>query len=235
MAEEAAAEEAAAEEAAAAASNEATARTVTLYKGDKNQRLGISFLSVEDARRRGNQDSIDEKLTVVAMVAEDGPAYTLLRRGERVISVGGVALEGPVHAANTLRQSEGYLKVTVLPPLEGFDDAEEDEDEEEALPRTSRRDGEDVMKFPSKVTVTRLLKRANKAKMVALLQDFGVTPWRGASVQQVAELLAEQLHYETDEEEAYDGEEAYAGEEPYDGGGGAFLPHQAAYYAGGRE
>ena len=46
----------------------------------------------------------------------------------------------------------------------------------------------------------RLLKKVKKEHMIPLLQDFGV-PCKG-SKEELALALAEQLHYETDEEEA---------------------------------
>lgn len=55
------------------------------------------------------------------------------------------------------------------------------------------------MEWACKVTTMRILKKSKKEKIAAFLEDFGV-PTRG-SKEELAQSLAEQLHYETDEEE----------------------------------
>ena len=63
-------------------------------------------------------------------------------------------------------------------------------------------DGEEEldMKWACKITVMRIMKKiSKKEKIAAFLEDFGV-PTRG-SKEELAQSLAEQLHYETDDDE----------------------------------
>ena len=56
------------------------------------------------------------------------------------------------------------------------------------------------MKWPCEITVMRIMKKiSKKEKIAAFLEDFGV-PTRG-SKEELAQSLAEQLHYETDDDE----------------------------------
>ena len=54
------------------------------------------------------------------------------------------------------------------------------------------------MKWTCQITTMRLLKKAKKEHLIPLLEDFGV-PTKG-SKEELSTLLAEQLHYETDNE-----------------------------------
>jgi len=64
----------------------------------------------------------------------------------------------------------------------------------------------DPMKWPSEITVERLMKKASKESMLPLLRMFVSPVPDGLSMQQIAEALGEQLHYETDDEEEDDDE-----------------------------
>lgn len=57
-------------------------------------------------------------------------------------------------------------------------------------------DDDDYMSNACKITVMRLMKSAKKEHIIPLLQDFGV-PTKG-SKEELATLLSEQLHYDTD-------------------------------------
>ena len=61
------------------------------------------------------------------------------------------------------------------------------------------------MTWACEVAVGRLLKKAKKETMVALCADFGV-PTSG-NKEALAETLAEQLHYETDDDEEGEADE----------------------------
>ena len=72
------------------------------------------------------------------------------------------------------------------------DDDDDDDDD----------DGGDKVKWACEIATMRLLKRAKKDHLAALCGAFGV-PVSGTK-QELAENLAEQLHYETAEEEGSD-------------------------------
>ena len=55
------------------------------------------------------------------------------------------------------------------------------------------------MKWACDVSIMRLVKKAKKEHIAALCSDFGVSV--SGTKQELAESLAEQLHYETDDEE----------------------------------
>ena len=109
-------------------------RFVTLYKAFAGQKLGLRFFEERDARNRGAPD--DNKLAVVAMVAEDGAAYGLVERGDRIIGIAGTYVAEPIHAAEILRQGEGYMRLEVLSAPPGMDlTIRDDEDIPAATPR----------------------------------------------------------------------------------------------------
>lgn len=60
-------------------------------------------------------------------------------------------------------------------------------------------DQDQDMTWACDITSMRLINKVNKEAMVAMLKDFGV-PTKGTK-EELAALLAEQLHYETDDEE----------------------------------
>ena len=61
-------------------------------------------------------------------------------------------------------------------------------------------DDDDNMTWACEVAAMRLLKKCKKETLVALCNDFGI-PTSG-NKEKLAEDAAEQMHYETDEEEA---------------------------------
>ena len=80
-------------------------------------------------------------------------------------------------------------------------------------PQTNIEDEDDydsVMDRSEDVVIYRLMNKVQESNMRLLLKDFGV-PERFMTKQDVAEILAEQLHYETDYET--DDENEYEGEE----------------------
>ena len=85
--------------------------------------------------------------------------------------------------------------------------AEDDEREEqmveqegEVVPVAGVDDDEDQdMSWACDITSMRLINKVNKEAMIAMLKDFGV-PTKGTK-EELAALLAEQLHYETDDED----------------------------------
>jgi len=114
---------------------------VTLYKPERSQKFGIRFFSYEETKERAAKPKgkAAPKIPMgafVAMTAEDGAAHECFFRGERIVSIGGWPIEGPQHCAEVLRESEGYVRVGVLPPLPGFDVSMGDN--EEVPPATPR-------------------------------------------------------------------------------------------------
>lgn len=71
----------------------------------------------------------------------------------------------------------------------------------EDLPADDEKEMQDMqdMSFACDVATMRLVNKVSKDNMVAVLKDFGV-PTKG-SKEELAALLAEQLHYETDDED----------------------------------
>ena len=61
-------------------------------------------------------------------------------------------------------------------------------------------DCEDDMKWPTQVAAMRLLKKVKKEHMIPMLDDFGLKGVKGSKDDMASKLLAEQLHYETDED-----------------------------------
>ena len=87
----------------------------TLYKESKDTKLGITFF------RRDPQESASTDSALVSRIGATGPAAGKLHVGERVVTVGGVPVEGPLHAARMLRESEGFMKIGKLPKRADFD------------------------------------------------------------------------------------------------------------------
>lgn len=87
----------------------------TLYKDTRDTKLGITFF------RRDPQDSASPDSAIISRIGATGPAAGKLNVGERIMTVQGVRVEGPLHAARMLRESEGYMKIGKLPKQPDFD------------------------------------------------------------------------------------------------------------------
>ena len=87
----------------------------TLYKETRDTKLGITFF------RRDPQDNAAADAAIVSRIGPTGPAAGKLNVGERIMTVQGVRVEGPLHAARMLRESEGYMKIGKLPKRDDFD------------------------------------------------------------------------------------------------------------------
>jgi hypothetical protein len=88
----------------------------TLYKESKDTKLGITFF------RRDPQDAASRDSALISRIGSMGPAAGKLHVGERVMTVQGVPVEGPLHAARMLRESEGFMKIGKLPKRPDFDE-----------------------------------------------------------------------------------------------------------------
>ena len=88
----------------------------TLYKESKDTKLGITFF------RRDPQDNASRDSALISRIGAAGPAAGKLSVGERVMTVQGVPVEGPLHAARMLRESEGFMKIGKLPKRPDFDE-----------------------------------------------------------------------------------------------------------------
>jgi len=88
----------------------------TLYKESKDTKLGITFF------RRDPQDAASRDSALISRIGASGPAAGKLNVGERVMTVQGVPVEGPLHAARMLRESEGFMKIGKLPKRPDFDE-----------------------------------------------------------------------------------------------------------------
>lgn len=89
---------------------------MSIYKEAKHTKLGVTFF------RQDQQPGAPSTSALVSRVGETGPAAHQLEIGERIMSVQGTAVEGPLHAAKLLRESEGYLRVGKLPKRPDFDE-----------------------------------------------------------------------------------------------------------------
>lgn len=89
--------------------------TVSVYKESKDTKLGITFF------RRDPQDDAPPNSAIVSRIGAQGPAKDILEVGQRITHVGGFEVEGPLHAAKMLRDSEGFLRITRLPKRDDFD------------------------------------------------------------------------------------------------------------------
>ncbi len=88
---------------------------IILYKESKDSKLGVTFY------RRDPQDGGVPEAAIISRLGATGPAVGKLQVGERIMSVQGQDVQGPLHAARLLRESEGYLRVAKLPKRADFD------------------------------------------------------------------------------------------------------------------
>lgn len=88
---------------------------ITLYKDSRDTKLGVTFF------RRDPQDNASPGSAIVSRINAQGAAHGKLEMGERIYQVNGTAVEGPLHAARLLRESEGFLKITKIPKRDDFD------------------------------------------------------------------------------------------------------------------
>lgn len=81
------------------------------------------------------------------MIADEGAASAAgLLRGDVISSIGGVPMEAPHHAAETLRQSEGYVHLGVLYPFASMDlSVEANESKPIVSPRQSIGAGKPIL------------------------------------------------------------------------------------------
>jgi len=103
------------ERAAAAWGRRPQAQEVILYKESKDSKLGVTFY------RRDPQEGGVPEAAIISRLGATGPAVGKLFVGERIMSVQGQDVQGPLHAARLLRESEGYLKIKKLPKRADFD------------------------------------------------------------------------------------------------------------------
>jgi len=89
--------------------------TITLYKEAKESKLGVTFF------RRDPQEGASPESAIISRIGSNGAASGKLEMGERILKVNGTIVEGPLHAARLLRESEGYLKIGKLPKRADFD------------------------------------------------------------------------------------------------------------------
>ena len=75
---------------------------IILYKESKDSKLGVAF------------DNVPE-VAIISQLSATSPAVGKLFVGERIMSVQGQDVQGPLHAARLLRESEGFLKIKKLP------------------------------------------------------------------------------------------------------------------------
>lgn len=80
---------------------------VSVYKETADVRLGVSFYDPRDAVELG----FTEREAVVKAVAPGSVAADALHPGERIVTVGGVAVESPLHCVEALRGSAGYVRI----------------------------------------------------------------------------------------------------------------------------
>ena len=66
--------------------------------------------------------------------------------------------------------------------------------------RQNHADEEDTLNWACEIAASRLLKKTTRKRMLKLCDDFGVPFPAGTNVQ-LADRVAEQLHYETDTDE----------------------------------
>ena len=91
-------------------------------------------------------------------------------------------------------QTPKRVHSTVADMPDDCNDGNDDDDDDD--------DDDDGMSWPCEVSSERLAKKAKKEHLVALCGDFGI-PTTGSKAK-LAEMLAEQLHYETDDESGDD-------------------------------
>lgn len=91
-------------------------QSVTLYKEAHDVPIGLSFFPHEEAVAVGGYPG-----EVIVRKARAGMAAAgKLNSGDRVLSIGGVHVKDGLHAALTLRESEGYIRIEFLPAPENF-------------------------------------------------------------------------------------------------------------------
>jgi len=88
---------------------------VLIYKETRDTKLGVTFY------RSDPQDGGHNNSAIISKLNDSGPAWGVLHVGERILSVQGVDVEGPLHAARLLRESEGYLRIHKLPTRDDFE------------------------------------------------------------------------------------------------------------------
>ena len=108
------------ERAAAARGHRPQAQEVILYKESKDSKLGVTFY------RRDPQEGGVPEAAIISRLGATGPAVGKLFVGERIMSVQGQDVRGPLHAARLLRESKGTLKIEKLPKRADFDAKYED-------------------------------------------------------------------------------------------------------------
>lgn len=101
-------------------------KTVMVYKDTKDSKLGITFF------RRDPQEGGHEASAIISRIGATGPAAGVLEVGERIMSVQGAEVTGPLFAARMLRESEGYVKIVKLPKRDDFDENLEEYQAKEA-------------------------------------------------------------------------------------------------------
>ncbi|KOO22160.1 hypothetical protein Ctob_001127 [Chrysochromulina tobinii] len=109
-------------------SGDDASQSPSMPQATQSQKVGIRFFSEEEARARGVTGLPTKGLraraivgAIVEMVVAEGPMADLVARGDRIISIDGVLIETPNQAAEVLRQSEGHVRIGVLPPLHAMD------------------------------------------------------------------------------------------------------------------
>lgn len=90
-------------------------QTVMIYKEKKESKLGVTFY------RKDPQEGGQEHAAIVSRLAQNAVSEGKLQPGERIMSIQGMAVQNPLHAARLLRESEGYLRIGKLPKRDDFD------------------------------------------------------------------------------------------------------------------
>ena len=149
------------ERAAAARGRRPQAQEVILYKESKDSKLGVTFY------RRDPQEGGVPEAAIISRLGATGPAVGKLFIGERIMSVQGQDVQGPLHAARLLRESEGYLKIKKLPKRADFDAKYEEYAQIEAENARKAIEAEEPALDVSEAS------RAALATSIALVQQWG--------------------------------------------------------------
>ena len=72
--------------------------TIETLCRNQDTKLGITFF------RRDPQEAASSRSALISRIGASGPAAGKLQVGERVMTVQGVPVEGPLHAARMLRE-----------------------------------------------------------------------------------------------------------------------------------
>ena len=109
------------------------------------------------------------------MIADEGAASAAgLLRGDVISSIGGVPMEAPHHAAETLRQSEGYVHLGVLYPFASMDlSVEANESKPIVSPRQSIGAGKPILGGSSEDRSRSCVLRSPRFYVVDRLGDIG--------------------------------------------------------------